>query len=86
MGTLKDIFGICPVCGSDGGDDPAASGADAPATTVSGSGVPLKYHNAVLMCDLCIKERKADEESLKATEHRAEEERFRNSAGFTNTI
>ena len=87
MGNPENtIFGICPVCGADGGDDPNASGADAPATDTTGNGVPLYYCQGDLMCKLCVKRKEADEESLMAAERRADEERFRQAAGFTNTV
>ncbi len=87
MGNPENaIFGICKVCGADGGDDPAASGADTPATDVTGNGVPLVYYEGDLMCELCKKQKQAEVESLENAERHADEERFRQQAGFTNTI
>jgi len=80
------IFGICPVCGSDGGDKADASGADAPATDTTGNGVVLEYYQGNLMCQLCKKQKVADVETLIATQRRADEERFRRAAGFVNTV
>lgn len=82
----KPIFGICPVCGGGGGDDPDASGADTPATDTTGNGYPLEYYDGDLMCQLCIKHKKADQESLVASEKCANEEKFRARAGFVKTI
>jgi hypothetical protein len=86
MGFPKEIFGKCPECGGHAGDDPTATGADTPATDVVGSGYPLEYYNGRLMCQLCIKRLKADEESRINAEKQAAEERFRGSAGFVKTI
>ena len=86
MGFPKEIFGKCPVCGAHAGDDPSASGADAPATDTTGSGVKLEYYNGDLMCQLCIKRKKADEESRIDAEKQAEAEQFRGAAGFVKTI
>lgn len=86
MGFPKEIFGKCPVCGADAGDDPNASGADAPATDTTGNGVKLEYYNGDLMCQLCVKRLKADEESRISAERHAQAEQFRGAAGFTKTI
>lgn len=80
------IFGTCQGCGASGGDDPDASGADAIARDTAGNGVVLKEYDGRFLCDLCIKRLKADEESLLAAERHAEEERFRRSAGFINSV
>jgi len=80
------IFGICQVCGADGGDDPNPSSADASARYTSGNGVPLEEYEGKMMCKLCIQTKKADEQGKIATERRNEEERFRQAAGFVNSI
>jgi hypothetical protein len=86
MAFPETIFGICPVCGADGGDDAAASGADVPATDTTGSGVILEYYNGDLMCKMCVKSKQADAETEIANRRRADEKRFRRTAGFVNTI
>ena len=86
MSFPEIIFGICQVCGADGGDDPNPSSADAAARDTSGSGVPLEEYEGKMMCKLCIQRKKADEESRISTERRSEDERFRQAAGFTNSI
>lgn len=80
------IFGKCEVCGGGGGDAPAPSSADAPATDTVGNGMPLKEYDGKMMCKICIQEAKAKEESKLDTERRSEEERFRQSAGFVNSV
>jgi len=82
----EEIFGICEVCDSDGGDSATPSSADAPARDVTGSGVLLKEYDGKMTCDICIKRLKADEESKIATGKRIEEERFRQAAGFVNSV
>jgi hypothetical protein len=86
MSFPETIFGICPVCGAAGADDPAPSSADAPATDTTGNGVVLEYYEGKLMCQMCIKQKQADAETKKDNSRRAEEERFRNNAGFANTV
>ncbi|TBR15641.1 hypothetical protein EPO66_05710 [bacterium] len=86
MSFPETIFGICQVCGADGGDDPNPSSADASARDTSGSGVILEEYEGKMMCKQCIQKNKADEESKIATDRRSEEERFRQAAGFTNTV
>ena len=87
MGNPENIiFGICPVCGANGNEDTASSGADVPVSAVTGTGVRLYYYLGDLMCDLCIKQKKADEESLDMADRHADSERFRQQAGFVKTI
>lgn len=86
MSFPEIIFGICQVCGADGGDDPNPSSADASARDTSGNGVPLEEYEGKMMCKQCVQRKKADEESKLDTSRRSEEERFRQAAGFTNSI
>lgn len=87
MSFPEIVFGICQVCGANGGDQTVGlSGADAPARDTSGSGVILEEYDGKMMCKLCIHQKKADEESKTDTAKRSEDEKFRQAAGFTNTI
>ncbi len=78
-------FGICQVCGADGGDHDNPSSADASARDTTGSGVLLEEYDGKMMCQLCIKSKKADEEGKIAADRHAEEDRFRAQAGFVNS-
>lgn len=87
MSFPENKFGICQECGSSGGDDPSpASSADVAARDTTGSGVPLEEYDGKMMCKQCIQRKKADEESIVAADKRAEEEKFRQGAGFVNSI
>ena len=87
MSFPETIFGICQVCGANGGDQTAdLSGADAPARDTSGNGVILEEYDGKMMCKLCVHQKKADEESKADTAKRSDEERFRQAAGFVNTV
>lgn len=86
MSFPETIFGKCEVCGGGGGDAPTPSSADAPATDTTGNGMPLEEYDGRMMCKICIQEAKAREESKFDTNKRSEEERFRQAAGFTNSI
>ena len=86
MSFPETIFGKCDECGATGGDKADASGADVPATDTTGNGVPLKEYDGKLLCDMCIKKGEADEETEDDTERRAEEESFRQKAGFAKSI
>ena len=82
-------FGICPVCGSKGKDYPASALTSADAQDnldTNGSGVVLEYHNGELMCEICKNRLQADDESLISARKHAEEEKFRQNAGFVKTI
>jgi hypothetical protein len=83
------IFGICPVCGNDGGDAPATSltGADSHSNIVEvGSGVILESYQGHLMCEVCKNRLQADDESIISTQKHAGSERFRQSAGFKREV
>ncbi len=82
-------FGVCPECGSKGKDYPASALTSADAQDnldTTGHGVVLEYYNGKLMCELCKKQKQADEESLNSASKHAEEEKFRQKAGFTQSI
>lgn len=79
-------FGKCQICGSNGGDDPAASGSDATARDTVGNGVPLEEYEGVMACKQCIQRLEADKESLRCAERHAEEEAFLQTAGFRKTV
>jgi len=83
------IFGICQVCGNDGGDAPAASlsGADSISNIVeAGSGVVLEWYKGQLMCEPCKNRLSSDEESRLAAEKHAESQQFRDQTGFTRSV
>ena len=83
------MFGICPVCSSDGGDYPAADLTTADSQTnidETGEGVPLVMYQGRKMCEMCKNRLIADEESIESARRDAEEQRFRSAAGFTKTI
>jgi len=79
------MFGICPVCSSDGGDYPASELTSADSQTnidESREGVPLVWYQGKKMCEECKERLMADAESLRSAERHAAEKRFRNRAGF----
>ena len=83
------MFGICPVCSSDGGDYPAADLTAADSQTnidETGQGVPLVMYQGRKMCETCKDRLISDEESLESARKHAEEEGFRARMGFTKTI
>lgn len=82
----KIKFGICPDCGADAGDDATPTSADAPARDTTGSGVPLFWYEGRLICQLCVKRYKADNESMEKARKIAEEDRFRAQVGFDTTV
>jgi len=86
MGFPEIKFGICPICEAAAADDANASGADVSARDTTGDGVVLEYYQGELMCELCKKQKIADEESLRVSERHADEERFRHQAGFINSV
>ena len=75
-------FGPCPRCGGSGADYSDPGSADAVARDLVGNGYPLHYYKGELMCDMCEKELKQDEESLIMAEKHSDEEEFRANAGF----
>lgn len=79
------VFGECPVCGNGGGDAQLTS-ADAAVRDAAGNGYELFLYEGQYMCELCIKERKADDASLEEARRHAEEEQFRSKAGFKRRI
>ena len=83
------IFGICQVCGNDGGDAPAASlsGADSVSNIVEkGSGVVLEMYQGRLMCEPCKNRLSSDEESVRSAQKHAESQTFRDQAGFRRSV
>ena len=81
------IFGTCQVCGANGGDQTVdLTDADASARDAVGNGVVLEKYKGKLMCPVCINEAKADATSLQDTKKHAASERFRDKAGFVNTV
>ena len=61
----KIMFGKCPVCGG-GGTDDSASGSAFSTEDHAGEGYYLDYYNGELMCQMCRKRLKADEETALA--------------------
>jgi len=86
MGFPGEVFGICPICGSTGGDDPNASGADVAPSELTGGGVRLEYFRGYYWCPICIKEKIATEQSELEADRFSEEEEFRAKAGFLNEV
>jgi len=85
--TFPDIiFGYCKRCGGRGGDDPNASGADAPATDIVGNGLELKMFRGQALCPTCINTILNDEESMNSARKYRETERFLGKAGFKRRI
>lgn len=80
------IFGYCKRCGGKGGDDPAASGADAPATDTVGNGIELEMFRGQALCQTCINTILNDEESLDAAQSNRETQRFLGKAGFKRRV
>lgn len=79
---IENVFGVCPICGGRGGDDPDAGGADAPARDTTGNGLPLFLYQGVYMCELCIANKKADVASAIEAQRHAMEDSFRRNAGY----
>jgi len=86
MGFPETIFGKCPICGGSAADDADASGADQSARDTDGDGVILVTYNGQLMCEVCKNKKIADEQSRISAQKHANEERFRQAAGFRKTI
>ncbi len=86
MSFPEVIWGTCQECGANGGDHANPSSADASARDSVGNGVPLEEYDGKKLCKLCIQRKKADEETKVDTDRHSEEERFRQAAGFVNTI
>jgi len=82
----KVLFGKCEYCGGGGGDDPDAANADAAATDITGNGFPLTMYMGKAVCRTCKNLLKADEESRQASLRIAQDERFRQRAGFVKTV
>lgn len=88
MGFPEIIFGICPVCGADGGDYAESDLDSADSTSnidTTGNGVQLFEYGGEVMCAVCKNRLDADEESYRSAEKIAEEERFLRRAGFNKT-
>lgn len=89
-------FGKCPVCGGGGDNDPNAVAPDVPYATVVArnavagrtvaNGWVLRLFRGEPMCEMCIKEILADEESILMAEKFAETERFLQAAGFKKEV
>jgi len=86
-GFPKIRWGTCPVCGANGADQSSGlSDADAAARDSTGNGVRLEEWRGKLYCEICLKEAKADEESVLSAKKHKDEERFRAGAGFVNDV
>jgi hypothetical protein len=87
--TPKIIFGVCFRCSAKGADAPAADLTEADAQDnldAVGNGVELFLHDGEYICQLCIKDIEADEESRLDAHKQADEEKFRQQAGFTKRV
>lgn len=80
------IFGVCEKCGGQGGDYPIPGSGNAVARDTVGNGIVLEWYNGKLMCNICVNEAKADDESLLSAQKHAESEKFRAKAGFRNSV
>lgn len=80
------IFGICEICGGQGGDYPTPGSGNAPARDTVGNGVVLEWYQGKLVCNVCKTTLKSDDESLLSAQKHAEEEKFRAKAGFRNSV
>lgn len=88
MGSFPEIiFGRCPRCGGNGGDDPSPSSADSSSNLdTEGNGIELIKFRGEIMCEICKNRILADEESTRHAEKCRDEETFRTKAGFKKTI
>lgn len=87
MGFPEIVFGRCQRCGGNGADQSSGlSSADAAARDTSGNGIKLEPYDGKFYCPVCINILKADQESLLESQKRAESEKFRGKAGFTNIV
>ena len=89
MSFPEKRFGICTICNGDGGDYPASelTLADSQANIVTaGNGIELLLYQGRLMCKMCKDRLIADEQSLIAAQKHAEEQKFRDNAGFTRLV
>jgi hypothetical protein len=80
------IFGICDVCGGQGGDYPSPGAANAVARDTTGNGLVLEWYQEKLVCNVCKTTLKSDAESLLNAGKHAKEEVFRAKAGFRNSV
>lgn len=82
-------FGKCQRCGGSGADYPASQLSSADSTSnldTTGNGVKLELYQGKWLCPMCIKEIKANAESLRHQKKADRSETFRNKAGFSKTI
>ena len=79
-------FGICNICGGKGGDYASPGAGNAAARDTVGNGLVLEWYDGKLVCEMCKKILIADEESLVSSERHAEEQRFRDKAGFKRSV
>ena len=89
MSFPETKFGICPVCGANASDYSAGALTLADSQSnldATGSGVKLVEYQGKVMCELCKKTKQADEESNISAKKHAEEQRFRDKAGFVDTV
>jgi len=81
-------FGVCQYCGGKGADYPAADLTYADAQDnldETGNGIPLVDYDGMLVCEMCRDTLENRKESLRQAERLAEEQRFRDNAGFVRT-
>jgi len=80
-------FGVCPECGADGRDQTEdLTSADAPARDLTGNGIRLILHKGKVTCNVCANESDANQESIANAKKHAESEKFRDKAGFINSV
>ena len=87
--TPNTIFGVCSRCNAKGADAPAVDLTEADAQDnldAAGNGVELFLHDGEYICQLCIKDIEADEESREDARRQADEEKFRQQVGFTKRV
>jgi hypothetical protein len=86
--TPDKIYAKCPICGS-GGDIPASrlTPADAQSNIdITATGDYLEWFQGLLMCPLCKQNRINRQSSEVSAERHAEEQMFRDRAGFRRSI
>ena len=86
----KEIFGVCNVCGGAGGDAPSnashRTSADAAPTDTTGNGEKLYEYRGNKMCQSCLNDEKAREESRRIRDKDNCSQEFRGKAGFTSSV
>jgi predicted RNA-binding Zn-ribbon protein involved in translation (DUF1610 family) len=75
------IFGTCPECGGNGGDDPDPETYHATPRDTTGNGLELIEYQGRRMCPMCARRLASDEESRIESAKYREDDQFRKSVG-----